>query len=78
MEDEVDLSFLTQSYYEETLINEKITEESLYQEDDQGGYNLRSMIVSPGKKSHVPTKYPAPLAKKIASPAKKMDAPSKK
>ena len=30
MEDEADLSFLTQSYYEESLINEQINEESLY------------------------------------------------
>ena len=77
MEDEVDLSFLTQSYYEEALVNEQITEESLYQEDDQGGYNLRSRIVAPGKKSHLPTKQSAPLAKKIAAPAKKMATPPK-
>ena len=30
MEDEVDLSFLTQADYEEALMNEKIMEESLY------------------------------------------------
>ena len=30
MEDEVDLSFLTQAGYEESLMNEKIMEESLY------------------------------------------------
>ena len=35
MEDAAGLSCLTQSNYEESLINEKITEESLYQEDDQ-------------------------------------------
>ena len=34
MEDEVDLSFLTQAYYEEALMNEQIMEESLYQVDD--------------------------------------------
>ena len=47
MEDEVDLSFLTQANCEESLMNEQINEESLYQEDDQGGYNLRSRIVPP-------------------------------
>ena len=63
MEDEVDLSFLTRSDYEEALINEHITEESLYRVDDQGGYNLRPkptapkhFIVTPIKKNHVPTK----------------------
>ena len=77
MEDEVDLSFLTQSYYEESLINEQITEESLYQEDDQGGYNLRSkptaqkpLIVSPRKKNPVPTKQFSSHVKKIIAPSK--------
>ena len=77
MEDEVDLSFLTQSDYEESLMNEQITEESLYQEDDQGGYNLSSNIVSPKKKSPIPTKKPTYLAKKSAAPIKKMDGPPK-
>ena len=77
MEDEVDPSFLTQLDYEESLMNEQITEESLYQEDDQGGYNLSSRIVAPRKKSHVPTNWPAPLAKNIVVPIKKMDAPPK-
>ena len=77
MEDEFDLSFLTQSDYEEALINEQITEESLNQVDDKGGYNLRSRIVSPRKKSPVPTKQSSPPAKKIVAPAKKMDAPPK-
>ena len=35
MEDEVDLSFLTQVDYEESLMNEQIMEELLYQVDDQ-------------------------------------------
>ena len=35
MEDEVDLSFLTQADYEEALMNEQIMEEYLYQADDQ-------------------------------------------
>ena len=83
MEDEVDLCFWTQSDYEESLMNEHITEESLYQEDDQGGYNLRSkpsakkhLIVAPRKKNNIPTKQPASLVKKIAAPAKKIVAPS--
>ena len=37
MEDEVDYSFLTQAGYEESLIDEQITEEALYQADGQGG-----------------------------------------
>ena len=56
MEDEVDLSFLTQADYEESLMNEQIMEESLYQADDQEGYNLRSKIIAPVKKSPTPTK----------------------
>ena len=72
MEYEVDLSFLTQSNYEESLINEQITEESLYRADDQGSYNLRSRIVAPRKKSLVPTKQPAPPTKNIIALAKKM------
>ena len=49
-------------------------EESLYQEDDQEGYNLRSRIVAPMKKSPAPTKQPAPPAKNVVAPAKKMAA----
>ena len=52
-------------------------EESLYQEDDQEGYNLRSKIVAPVKKSLAPTKQLAPPAKKIAAPAKKTIVPPK-
>ena len=77
MEDEVDLSFLTQADYEESLMNEQIMEESLYQADDLEGYNLRSRIVAHVKKSPSPTKHPAPPAKKIAAPAKKVAAPPK-
>ena len=58
-------------------MNEQIMEESLYQEDDQEGYNLRSRIVALVKKSPAPTKQPAPPAKKIVAPAKKMDSPPK-
>ena len=77
MEDAVDLSFLTQADYEEALMNEQIIEESLYQVDDQVGYNLRSRIVAPVKKSLAPTKQLAPPAKKIAAPTKKMVSPPK-
>ena len=56
MEDEVDLSFLTQADYEESLMNEQIMEESLYQEYYQEGYNLRSKVIAPVKKSPAPTK----------------------
>ena len=77
MEDELDLYFLTQAEYEEALMNEHIMEESLYQEDDQEGYNLRSRIVAPVKESPAPTKKPAPPAKNIAATTNKMDAPSK-
>ena len=37
MEAEVDYSFLTQEEYEETLVDEKISEEAVYQVDGQGG-----------------------------------------
>ena len=56
MEDEVDHSFLTQADYEEYLMNEQINKESLYQVDDDGGYNLRLRIVAPPKKSPAPMK----------------------
>ena len=56
MDDEVDYSFLTQADYEEALMNEKIMEEYLYQEDDHEGYNLRSRLVAPPKKNVVPAK----------------------
>ena len=58
-------------------MNKEITEESLYQEDDQEGYNLTSRIVAPVKKNPTPTKKPAPLAKKIVATAKMIAAPSK-
>ena len=77
MEVEVDLSFLTQADYEEALMNEQMMEESLYQEDDQEGYNLRSRIVAPMKKIPSPTKQPPPQARKIVVPAKKMIVPPK-
>ena len=56
---------------------EQIMEESLYQADDQEGYNLRSRIVAPVKKSPAPTKQPAPPAKNITSLGKKMATPPK-
>ena len=77
MEDEVDISFLAQAEYEEALMNEQIMEEYLYQVDDQEGYNLRSRIVAPVKKSPAPTKHPAPPTKKIVAPAKRLAAPPK-
>ena len=49
----------------------------MYQEDDQEGYNLRSRIVAPMKKSPAPTKKHAPQATKIVAPAKKMIVPPK-
>ena len=58
-------------------MNEQIIEESLYQEDDQGGYNLRSRIVAPRKKSPVPTKNYAPPSKNIIASTMKMVAPPK-
>ena len=58
-------------------MNEQITEESLYQVDDQEGYNLISIIVAHMKKSPAPTKKPAPQARKIVAAAKKMIVPPK-
>ena len=52
-------------------------EESMYQVDGQEGYNLRSRIVAPMKKTPAPTKQPAPQARKIVSPTKKMIVPPK-
>ena len=64
MEDEVDYSFLTQEEYEEALIDEQISEEAVYQEYGQGGYNMRSRLVAPPKNNVVPVKQCAALAKK--------------
>ena len=75
MEDEVDLSFLTQADYEEALMNEQIMEESLYQADDQEGYNLRSIIVAPMKKNPTLIKKPIVNAKRIFATAKMRDVP---
>ena len=47
-------------------------EESLYQKDDQEGYNLRSRLVAPPKKNDVPANHPATSAKRIDVPPKKM------
>ena len=77
MEDEVDISFLTQADYEEDLMNEQIIEESLYQGYDQEGYNLRSRIVAPMKKTPTLTKHPSPHARKNSAPTKKMTVPPK-
>ena len=72
MEDEVDYYFLTQEEYEEALIDEQINEEAVYQEDGQGGYNMRSRMVAPPKKNVVPAKQPAAPAKKATILPKKM------
>ena len=53
-------------------MNEHIMEESLYQVDDQEGYNLRYRLVSPPNKNVVPAKKPTTLAKRIVVPPKKM------
>ena len=52
----MDCSFLTQVEYEEALTDEHIIEEVFYQADGQGGYQLRSRLVSPLKKNDVPIK----------------------
>ena len=72
MEDEVDYSFLTQTEYEEALMDEHISEEVVYQEFDQGGYSLRSRMIAPPKKNVVPAKQPTALAKKVTVPPKMM------
>ena len=77
MEDEVDYSFLTQVEYEEALIDEHISEGAVYQDDGQGGYNLRSRLVSPFKKNVVPVTQPAAPAKKAPILPKKMAIISK-
>ena len=77
MEDEVDYSFLTQAEYEEALMDEKVSEEAVYQAYDQEGYNLWSKLISPPKKNVVPTKKHATLAKRIVVPPKKMAATPK-
>ena len=58
-------------------MNEQITEESLYREDDQEGYNLRSRIVAPVKKNPSPAKQSTSHVRKIVAPTKKIAAPSK-
>ena len=77
MEDEVDYSFLTQEEYEESLIDEHISEEFVYQDDGQGGYNLRSRMVSPLKKNVVSVKHPATHTRKVVVLPKKVVVPSK-
>ena len=72
MEDEVNNFFLTHAEYEEALIDEQISKEVVYQDDGQGGYNLRSRLVAPLKKTVVPTKQPAAPTKKATVLPKKM------
>ena len=71
MEDEVDYSFLTQEEYEEAIIDEQISEEAVYQEDGQGGYNLRSRLIASPNKNVVLAKQPTALAKKVTVLPKK-------
>ena len=77
IEDDVDYSFLTQAKYEEALIDEQISEEIGYQDDGQGGYNLRYRLVNPLKKNVVLVKHPATPAKKATVLPKKVAAISK-
>ena len=53
-------------------MDEQISEEAVYQEDDQGGYSLRSRMIAPPKKNVVPAKQPTALAKKVTVPPKMM------
>ena len=73
----MDYSFLTQVEYEEALINEHITEATIYHADGQEGYNLRSRMVAPLKKNAGPVKHPAAPSKKIVCFPKKGVAISK-
>ena len=66
----MDYSFLTKLEYEEALVDEQITEEVVYQADDQGGYQLRSRLVAPLKKNGVPVKQLVVLPKKVVVPSK--------
>ena len=68
---------MTQAYYEEALIDEQITEEAVYQDNGQGGYQLRSRLVAPLKKNAVPIKKPVAPARKVAILPKKVAVPSK-
>ena len=73
----MDYSFLTQVEYEEALIDEQIAEEAVYQADGQGGYKMRSRLVSPLKKNDVPVKHLVAPARKVVVLPKKMVVPSK-
>ena len=77
MEDEVNCYFLTKAEYEEALIDEKITEEDLDQDDGQGGYKLSSRLVAPLKKNVVPVKLPAAPTRKVVVLPNKVVVPSK-
>ena len=72
--DENDSSFLTQVDYKEALMDQEIheasIEESVYQTDDQQGYNLRSKNVAPKP-------FPTALVKKKEVVAKQPAAPIK-
>ena len=70
-------SFLTHVEYEEALIDDQITEEALYQDDGQGGYKLRSRLVTPPKKNVVTVKQPATPTRNVAVITKKVVVTSK-
>ena len=53
-------------------MDDQVSEEAVYQADDQGGYNMKSRIIAPPKKMVVPAKKPATPAKKVTVPPKKM------
>jgi hypothetical protein len=72
--DENDSSFLTQVDYEEAQMDQEIheasIEESVYQTDDQQGYNLRSKNVAPKPLPAAPVKKKEVAAKQPAAPVK--------
>ena len=72
----MDYSFLTQVEYEEALINEHITEETIYHADGQEGYNMRSRLVTPLKKPVAPSKKVNFLPKKGVVISKKLQKPT--
>ena len=73
--DENDSSFLTQVDYEEAQMDQEIheasIEESVYQTDNQQGYNLRSKNVAPKPLPTAPAKKKEVDAKQPAAPIKK-------
>ena len=72
--DENDSSFLTQVDYEEAQMDQEIheasIEESVYQTNDQQGYNLRSKNVAPKPLPATPVKKKEVVAKQPTAPVK--------